>query len=189
MYGSGDIKPNRLIFLSFWAIFCHFFYPCNSPKNQNIYKRKKKKNAWIYHHFTQVYQNHNPRLYCSWDMAHDGCNYFSFWTIFCSFTAEKIKISKKMKKKKKKTPGNIILHKCTKNHDHMLYYSWNMACDKCNCSFLLWAIFYPFTPLTAPKKKWKKMKKKAFRYHHLTKVYQKSWSYAILLLRYGGWWM
>ena len=102
MYGSGDIKPNRLIFLSFWAIFCHFFYPCNSPKNQNIYKRKKKKNAWIYHHFTQVYQNHNPRLYCSWDMAHDGCNYFSFWTIFCSFTAEKIKISKKMKKKKKK---------------------------------------------------------------------------------------
>ena len=34
-------------------------------------------------------------------------------------------------KKMKKMHGNIIiLHKCTKNHDHMLYCSWNMACDR-----------------------------------------------------------
>ena len=39
-------------------------------------------------------------LYCFWDIAHDGCNYFSFWPIFCPFTpltAWKIKIKKKKK--------------------------------------------------------------------------------------------
>ena len=41
-------------------------------------------------------------------MVHDRCNYFSFSAIFCPLTplaAPKIKI-----KKKKKTPGDIILH-------------------------------------------------------------------------------
>ena len=58
-------------------------------------------------------------------MVCDGCNYFSFWAIFCPFTpsppltARKIKIKKK---EKKNTPGDIItLHKGSKNHDHMLY--------------------------------------------------------------------
>ena len=41
-----------------------------------------------------------------------------------------------------------------------IYYSWDMACDRCNCYFSFWAIFCPFTPLTAQKikilKKWKK---------------------------------
>ena len=64
-------------------------------------------------------------------------------------------------KKLKKTPRDIIiLHKCTKNHDHMLYCSWHMTCDRCNCYFLFWAIFCPFNPLTAQKikilKNWKK---------------------------------
>ena len=64
-------------------------------------------------------------------------------------------------KKMKKIPGDIIiLHKCTKNQDHMLYCSWYMARDGCNCYFSFWTIFCPFTPLTAQKmkiyKKWKK---------------------------------
>ena len=61
-----------------------------------------------------------------------------------------------------KTPGDItILHKCAKNHDYMLYCSWDMTCDTCNCCFSFWAIFWPFTPpLTAQKIKIsKKMKK------------------------------
>ena len=43
--------------------------------------------------------------YGSWDIVHDGCDYFSFWAIFCPFislTAQKIKIKRKMKKKNKK---------------------------------------------------------------------------------------
>ena len=71
-------------------------------------------------------------------------------------TAWKIKIFKNMKK----TPGDIIiLHKCTKNHDHRLYCSWGMARDRCNY-FSFWGIFCPFTPITAQKMKipikWKK---------------------------------
>ena len=63
----------------------------------------------------------------------------------------------------KKFAGDInILHMCTKNHDHMLYCSWDMARDRCNCYFSFWAIFCLFTPLTAQKtkflKKWKKKK-------------------------------
>ena len=61
----------------------------------------------------------------------------------------------------KKTPrNNIILHKCTKIHDHKLYCSWDMARDGCNCYFSFWATFLPFYPLTTQKmkisKKWKK---------------------------------
>ena len=63
----------------------------------------------------------------------------------------------------KKPPGDIIsLHKCTKTHDHTLYYSWDMVCDGYNFYFSFWAIFCPFTPVTAQKqnisKKWKKKK-------------------------------
>ena len=61
---------------------------------------------------------------------------------------------------KKKTWSYHNFIKCTKNHDHMLYCSWDMTCDRCNCYFSFWAIFCPFTPLTAQKikilKKWKK---------------------------------
>ena len=50
-------------------------------------------------------------------------------------------------KKKEKTPWDIIiLHKCTKNHDHRLYYSWDMKPDGCNCYFSFWVIFHPKTP-------------------------------------------
>ena len=82
---------------------------------------------------------------CSWDMACDRCDYyFSFWAIFCPFTpltAQKFKI-----KKNEKIPGYIIiLHKCTKNHDNMLYSSWDIARDRCNCYFSFWAIFCTFT--------------------------------------------
>ena len=85
----------------------------------------------------------------------------------------------------KKTPGDIIiLHKCTKNHDHMLCYPWDMAHGTCNCCFLFWAIFFPFTPLTAPKNK--VSKKWTWRYHHFTHVYRKLWLNDARFLRYGG---
>ena len=76
---------------------------------------------------------------------------------FCHFnplTFEKMKTLKKMKK----IPGDIIiLHKCTKNYDHMLYCSWDMANVVYN---LFWDIFCPVIPLAPPpslnrQKKWK----------------------------------
>ena len=64
----------------------------------------------------------------------------------------------------KKTPGDIIiLHKCTKNHDHKLYCFWDMAHGRCNVYFSFWTIFCCFTPppppLTARKMKISKQKK------------------------------
>ena len=58
-------------------------------------------------------------------------------------------------------PGDIIiLHKCIKNHDHMLYSSWDMAYDGCNFYFLFWTIFCSFTPPNSQKNQnFKKMKK------------------------------
>ena len=86
--------------------------------------------------------------------------FLSSWAIFCPFTTltvRKMKISKKWKIK----PGGIVtIHKCTKNHDHRLYCSSDMARDGCNFYFSFWAIFCPFTPLTARKMKiWKNWKK------------------------------
>ena len=53
--------------------------------------------------------------------------------------------------KTKKQHGDIILHTCIKNHDHALYCSLDMAHNRFNCYFSIWAIFYPFTSLTAQK--------------------------------------
>ena len=102
--------------------------------------------------------------------------------------------------KNEKKPGDIIiLHKCTKNHDQMLYCSWDMARVECYCYFSFREIFCPFShpppppppppPLNRPKSENLTKWKIRWSYHHLTQAYQKSWSYAILLLRYGTWQM
>ena len=60
-------------------------------------------------------------IYGSWDI---NCNkqifFLSLWATFCPFTS---------------TFCPLILHKYTKNHDHMLYSSWDMAHGTCNCYF------------------------------------------------------
>ena len=65
----------------------------------------------------------------------------------------------------KKMPEDIILHKHTKNYDHMLYCFWDMAQGRYKCYFSFWAIFCPFTPLTVQKLKIKKKKLKKKKTH------------------------
>ena len=48
-----------------------------------------------------------------------------------------------------------------------------MAHDGCNCYFSFWAIFQPFSPLTAQKNENEKKKKNTWT-DHFTQVYQKS---------------
>ena len=80
-------------------------------------------------------------------------------------TVWKMKISIKQKK----ALGHIIiLHKCTKNHDHMLYCSSDMAHDTCNCYFSFWASFCPFIPLTDQKIKISREKKKKKTWYIIT---------------------
>ena len=61
-----------------------------------------------------------------------------------------------------------------------------MASDRCNCYFTFWVILSPFTSVTVPKKRISKKLQNAWRHHDFIYVYQKSWSYAILFLRYGA---
>ena len=56
----------------------------------------------------------------------------SFWHLLMNFENSKNQTFEKMKK----IAGDIIiLHKCTKNHDHLLYFSRDMAHEECNCYF------------------------------------------------------
>ena len=124
----------------------------------------------------------------SWDMKCSRENFLSSWAISCPFNPTNNQKNQNVGKMKKKTPGDIIiLYKCTKNHYHMLYYSWDMACDRCNyLSF--WAIFYPFTPSPSPYKSKKSNKKKKWKKHlEISSFYtsQILWLDDAWLLRYG----
>ena len=123
-------------------------------------------------------------MYGSWDIVHDKCNcYFSFRAIFCPFTPQQPKKPKFWKNEKR--PGDIIiLNMCTKNYDQIMHSSWDMLHDRCNY-FSFWAIFCPFTPLTAWKIKILKNEKNIWRYHHFTYEYQKLWSDDVQFLRYA----
>ena len=129
------------------------FYPPMDPKNQNF--QKDGKNIWRYYHFTKINDSH--LTYGSLDMECNGQNVLSFWTIFC-LNIPKNKNLERMKK----TPGYIIiLNKCTKDYDQMMYSSWDIVRDRCNCYFSFWAIFCPLTPLSTQKIKiLKKFKKR-----------------------------
>ena len=134
------------------------FYPSNNPKNQNFEKMKTHPGDIITLHMCTINDNH--MMYGSWDIECDGQNFLSFSTVFCSFTlltTQKIII---LKKWKKHLEIISLLNKCTINDSHMMYGSWDMKRDRCNCYFSFWAIFCLFTPLTTQKikilKKWKK---------------------------------
>ena len=103
----------------------------------------------------------------------------TIYIIFCHFVIVRFYPTNNLKnenfEKINTTPGDIIiLHKRTKNHDHMLHYSWGMTCDRCNFYFSFWAIFCPFIPPNKPKnqkffKKWKKYLEISF-YTCVTKI-------------------
>ena len=78
--------------------------------------------------------------------------------------------------KMKKSPGDIIiLHKCTKNHDHMIYCSRDMALEGYIIVIFHFGLLFAFLPPRLPKKqKSEKSEKNAWRYHHFTHVHQKS---------------
>ena len=158
---SWDMKRDRQNFLSFCTVFLPFYSP-NNPKNQNFEKNEQKlgdiiilhmcnindnhMNAWRYYHFTHVH--HKLQSYDVWFLIYQvwQTEFFVILDNFLPFYPPNSQTKKKLKKKKK-TPGDIIiLHKCTKNQDHMLYCSWDMASDECNCYFSFLTNFCLFTP-------------------------------------------
>ena len=133
--------------------------------------------------------NDNHMMYDSWDMK---CN-TEFLVIlghFLPFHPTNHPKTQNFGKMKKILEDSIILDKCTKNNYYMLCCSWDMAHNICNCYFSFWAIFCLFTSLAAWKIKIKKKhEKKYLEISSFTIVYEKSWLYAMLSLRYGTLWM
>ena len=136
-YGSWDMEHDGQNFLSFRAIFC----PFTLLTPQKIKILKKWKNAWRYYHFTKMYQK--PWSYATLYL------HFSLWAIFCHFTPPPLPplTAKKIKMKKKKTPGDIIiLHRCTKNYDLMTYSSWDITRGGWTDGWKKWHIEVGSTP-------------------------------------------
>ena len=147
MYGSWDMECNRQNFLSFWTVFL-LFYPTNNQKNKIF--EKKEKTAWRYYNFTHVY--HKWHSYDVWFLRYWArrIELFVILDQFLLFYPPNNTKNQNFEKLKKTHGEIIILHKCTKNHNHMLYCSLHMAHNRCNY-FSFWAISYPFTSLTAQK--------------------------------------
>ena len=124
--------------------------------------------------------------YGSWDMECNKPIFLSFFAILLPWQPRKSKFWKK--KKMKKMPRDIILHKCTKNHDHILHCAWDITHDGCNFYFSFWAIFLPFYPITARKIKIFKKWKDAWRYY-LRHVFYSSWDmvFGRWMDRYTDW--
>ena len=110
--------------------------------------------------------NEDRMIYGSRNIRCDRYKFLSFWANFCPFSPLamwKINILKL-----KKNPGDIIiLHICTINYNHMMYFYWDIEHDREN--FLsFWTVFCPFTPLWTQKvkilKKWNKCLEISFTY-------------------------
>ena len=133
--------------------------------------------------------HHKWQLYYVWFLRYGvkQTELLSFWAIFCPFTPLKTRAIKILKKRKK-TPGYIIiLHMCTINENYIMYGFWVMKCDRQNfLSFL--TVFCPFSPLTTQKiKTLKKWKKKGWKDYHFTHVYYKWQLYYVWFLSYKVW--
>ena len=83
-------------------------------------------------------------------MKRDGQNFFVILDHFLPFYSPNNPNNQNFEKLKKIPEDIIILDKCNKNHDHMLYCSLDMVHNRFNY-FSFWAIFYPFTSLTVQK--------------------------------------
>ena len=85
-------------------------------------------------------------------MVYDGWNcYFLFSAIFCPLihlTALKKNLQqwKKQQQQQHRTGDIIILHKCTKKHDHMLYCSLDIWCVTDVIVIFHFGLFFAFLP-------------------------------------------
>ena len=88
-------------------------------------------------------KKHNHMSHGSWDMKWD--NFLSSWAIFALLSPNNLE-NQNFEKMKKASGDVIILHKCNKTHNHIMYASWNMEWDRHDfLSFRV--IFCPFTPM------------------------------------------
>ena len=125
-------------------------------------------------------------------MTRDKFNcYFSFWAIFCPFTplrAWKIKFQKKWEKLLEISSFYTSVPKLM-----TIYFPVPEICHVADIIIFHFGQFFALPPPPPNNSKNENFKKKnernVWRYHFLTQLYQKSWSYVILFLRYSTWQM
>ena len=121
------------------------FYPTKKPQIKIL---KNEKICWRYHHFANVYKNHNHRcMVLEIQKVTDRIFCYSglLFVLLLLYGPRKSKLWKN--KKKKKLEDIIIFQMCTINDSHMMYGSWDMKRDRHRivCHFLSFLHF--FTPL------------------------------------------
>ena len=132
MYGSWDMKFNRENVFVIVCIFLPFFL--QTAQKIKIWK-KWKKHLEISFYTTvpkiMIIYYTVPEIWCVMDViviCHFGLCFSLLPPTFNNPKKEKFKTIKRR-------PWDIILGKCTKNNDHVLYCSWDIACVECNSFF------------------------------------------------------
>ena len=135
------------------------FDPPNNPKNQNF--EKSKKCLEILSFYTSV-----PQMTIIWCMLPEiwsmtviiFCHFGPFFAFYLINNPK----NQNFEKMKKMDRDLIVLDKCTENHDHMLYCSRDMGCNRCE--------------------------KNTWRYHQFIHAYQKLRSNDVHFLGYSVQW-
>ena len=143
-YSSWDIECDRLK-LGTMGHFLPFYTP--SLKTWKIWVLKIWKKLLGILFYTCV-----PKTTIIWGMVPEiwGETFFCHSGSFFPFYTTNNPQNPNFEKMTKASGDVIILHKCTKYHNHMMYFSWDIECDRHN--FLSsWAIFCPLIPLTTRK--------------------------------------
>ena len=122
-------------------IFCRYgpFFVLLVPPSPITTQKINEKSVWRYHNFMQVYQKSwslarytVPEIWCVKDVV----VIFHFGLFFALLRNSRKFEKSKFIKNEKTSRDIIILHKCTKNHVHMI---WDMLCDG-------WHTIEPGTP-------------------------------------------
>ena len=174
-----------IIYISHFGLFFALL-PIEQPRKSKLWKIEKKtpRDIIIWHIFTK----HLPKIiWCMvpdiWLVTYVIISHFGPFFPFNPSNSPKNQNFGKTEK-----PEDIIvLHMCDKNYDHMMRIFWDMVCERFNCYFSFWTVFYPFTTLTAQKTNFEKMKKAPediIILHMCTKIF---WSDDVQFLRYGVW--
>ena len=157
--------------MSFQAISCSFG-PLLTLKIKILKKCKKTPGDIILLHMCTINQDHMHSWYGgSWDMKFKRQNHSE---LFCKFQNRKktMEISSFYARVQKIMIIRYTVPEMCREMDVIVIFHFGKVS--------------PFWSPTAQKMKMsKKFKKSTLRYHHLAQVYQKSWSYATLLLGYG----
>ena len=182
IWGAVPEIQSETDFFVILSPFLPFFLPC-SPEKQTFGNMKKGTGHVTISHICT--ENHNNMMYGSWDMKGNriNCHFEPFLAPLLHWQPEKPKFWKNEESTLRYHHFTYVYHKW-KSYD-----VWFLKYGVQQTEFLfILEHFLPYCPLTTQKIKiLKKWKKSACRYHNFTKVYQKSWSYATLFLRYGMW--